>query len=274
MFIKILAILSKIAYSSYEIRIKLQIIFALVKLALLWMLQGTLCSIRISKYVMHFPNPKVALFLIREILITQEYKFNSDNDSPQIIDCGANLGVSVLYFKLLYPNSTIIAIEADINNYVYLARNTKGMSNVRIFNNFVGVDDSLVIKFFSGGAGDLRSSSNSERGGKQEILVNTITLNSLVGKTNVDFLKVDIEGGEHLIFNNCGATDFLNNVSQAIVEYHHNYSNEANKMSDFIRCFESYGFSLQIVGIAPDQNIGNRYFQDILFSFKKIPDLT
>src|SRR5215203_998957 len=41
------------------------------------------------------------------------YRFETQSDSPVIIDCGANIGLSVIYFKRLFPAARIIAFEAD-----------------------------------------------------------------------------------------------------------------------------------------------------------------
>ncbi len=35
----------------------------------------------------------------QEILIDEIYKFEAETDSPLILDCGANIGFSVVYFK-------------------------------------------------------------------------------------------------------------------------------------------------------------------------------
>src|SRR5688572_8635835 len=41
------------------------------------------------------------------------YRFETPSESPQIIDCGANIGLSVIYFKRLFPAARITAFEAD-----------------------------------------------------------------------------------------------------------------------------------------------------------------
>ena len=49
----------------------------------------------------------------REIFIQELYRFETSNPAPVIIDCGANCGLSVVYFKQLFPAAKIVAVEAD-----------------------------------------------------------------------------------------------------------------------------------------------------------------
>jgi predicted O-methyltransferase YrrM len=51
------------------------------------------------------------------------YRFNSLITKPLILDCGANVGVSVLYFKRLYPDAEIIAFEPDEDVFAILKQN-------------------------------------------------------------------------------------------------------------------------------------------------------
>ncbi len=68
-------------------------------------------------------SPQVLYQLFREIFIERVYYFECEHDKPKIIDAGANIGLSVLYFKFLFPNSKIIAIEPDPIAFEYLEEN-------------------------------------------------------------------------------------------------------------------------------------------------------
>ena len=65
------------------------------------------------------------LFLFNEVFLNQEYCFTTNKKSPFIIDCGSNIGMSVLYFKMIYPNSEILAFEPDKDAFGCLAENIK-----------------------------------------------------------------------------------------------------------------------------------------------------
>ena len=48
-----------------------------------------------------------------------------------IIDCGANIGISLIYLKMVLPQSKIIAFEPDPFLFDYLTRNIKGKPSYR-----------------------------------------------------------------------------------------------------------------------------------------------
>ncbi len=61
-------------------------------------------------------------------IITQEiYRFKADTDAPLILDCGANIGLSALYFQRLYPKARIMAFEPDTHNFELLTKTCRTM---------------------------------------------------------------------------------------------------------------------------------------------------
>src|SRR5688572_17057445 len=56
-----------------------------------------------------FLSPFWFLHSVDEIFVEEVYKFKAESDHPVILDCGANIGLSLVYFKKLYPNAHIIA---------------------------------------------------------------------------------------------------------------------------------------------------------------------
>src|SRR5688572_17981519 len=68
----------------------------------------------------------------REIFLRQEYAIQLPAAiKPQvIIDAGANVGFTTLFFLKRYPNAKILSLEPDNQNYELLKRNTSGYSGV------------------------------------------------------------------------------------------------------------------------------------------------
>jgi FkbM family methyltransferase len=133
------------------------------------------------------------IWQFKEIFVDEIYKFNSKNEEPIIYDCGANIGMSCLYFKILYPKARIKAFEADpiITDVLKLNLARNGINDVEIINKAVWIDYNGV-EFGRDGAdgGSIYLMSN-------KIKVDSIRLKDFLDdELEIDFLKIDIEGAE------------------------------------------------------------------------------
>ena len=63
--------------------------------------------------------------LFLEVFMKEDYKVKLDREDPNIIDCGSNIGMSILYFKKEYPNAKIWGFEPLPENYNILEENIK-----------------------------------------------------------------------------------------------------------------------------------------------------
>src|SRR5450759_2402046 len=59
----------------------------------------TLMRSRLLGRTIEFTDSAGYLFVYREVLLDQIYRFVARRSSPFIIDCGANIGLSLIYFK-------------------------------------------------------------------------------------------------------------------------------------------------------------------------------
>ena len=80
-------------------------------------------TVRFANLMIHYPDIDALTFMLEEIFIHEDYRFTSGVAEPLIIDCGSNIGVSVMYFKTLYANCRIRAFEPDSISGEYLERN-------------------------------------------------------------------------------------------------------------------------------------------------------
>lgn len=89
------------------------------------------------------------LYLIREIFLLREYQISTPREAPVIIDCGANIGVSVLYFKRLFPKSVIIAFEPNPMVFQLLKSNVEQNQpkGLELYNYFLS-DKEGSVEFF------------------------------------------------------------------------------------------------------------------------------
>ena len=74
------------------------------------------------------------LFVLYEVLLHRCYYLPDALLPPDvrvILDCGANVGITALYFAWRYPNARIFCIEPDDRNFELLKRNSAGEPRIR-----------------------------------------------------------------------------------------------------------------------------------------------
>ena len=143
---------------------------------------------------------------------------NLSSDKKIIIDLGANIGVETLRFNYLFPNSKIISVEPDKENFEILKKNTHDIENIVNLNNGIWNEDSfLKIKH--------KSIDNSQKisftkAVSDDQSVKSITVSSIIKQhtiNKIDIIKIDIEGAEDIIFDYT-CDDWLAFVDILIIE--------------------------------------------------------
>jgi FkbM family methyltransferase len=146
----------------------------------------------------------------------QLYRFVAEGKAPRILDCGAGIGLSVCYFKRLYPESNITAFEPDPQVYAVLERNCQswGAKGVRLIPRAVwNWETTLPFARVDDHAGRIRESAI----GDETLPVQTCRLRDFLSE-RVDLLRLNIEGAEVDVLLDC--SDLLGNIQSLIVEYH------------------------------------------------------
>jgi len=156
------------------------------------------------------------LFLHDEIIEKEIYKFSTDDSAPYIIDGGANIGLSVLYFKQLYPNARILAFEPDPDIFAVLQRNCSNyeLAEVQLIDRALWVENGFLGFRKDGSLGGRLAADDKSL---PDVEVPTQRLRDLL-HTRVTLLKLDIEGAETDVLEDCA--DLLVNVENLFVEYH------------------------------------------------------
>ncbi len=135
-----------------------------------------------------------------------------------IIDLGANIGIETIRFAKLYPMAKILAIEAEQRNYKLLQVNTSMLVSVSCFN--IAIWDKPAKLNFSSDSESAQSWFLVEAGNDEEAdIIGTPFDNFLKEKniTNIDILKVDIEGAEYELFSN-NINDWIHFVKVVVME--------------------------------------------------------
>lgn len=184
------------------------------------------------------------LFQYGEIFTSEIYKFKAQNQHPYIIDCGANIGLSVIYFKRLYPQASVIAFEPDpvIFNTLSYNINSFGLRHVTLINKALW-SKIASWPFFSEGSDGGRIARRGDSG--NIVHVKTEKLNKYLTKP-VDFLKIDIEGAETKVLEGC--QNLLLNVKNLFVEYH-SFLSEPQTLDILLKILHRFSFRYYISNI-------------------------
>ena len=220
----------------------------------------------------NFFDYRVFTSLFKQMFITREYYFRSKADDPFIIDCGSNIGMSVLFFKWLYPESTIVAFEPDRATFNLLEKNVRGnnLKNVEIFNKAVSDSDG-TIEFYSNPDNpgaltmSIYSTWNPE---KIAYNVDTVKLSQYITKT-VDFLKMDIEGAEVMVIGELAKNGKLRFIREMVMEYHHHMEPSRDLLGKMLATLEENGFGYQIQTALKPPFRKEQYQNLIIYAYQK-----
>ena len=186
------------------------------------------------------------LFIYDELFNKNIYKFKAATDKPYIIDCGANIGLSIIYFKHLFPGASILGFEPDPGSFKVLSYNIAqfGFSDVEVIEKAVWKNED-TLNFFSEGADGGRIALESDKTKIRE--VKSVRLKNYLDR-RVDFLKIDIEGAEATVLKDCG--EALKNVDRMFVEYH-SFTDQPQSLDELLNILSTAGFryNIQHVGI-------------------------
>ncbi|HXC94552.1 MAG TPA: FkbM family methyltransferase [Edaphobacter sp.] len=180
---------------------------------------------------------------------------------PLILDCGANIGASVLWFTARYPDAHIIAVEPAPDNFALLRKNCAKL-DVDLHEAGVGPVDghaSLCNPFGE----SMSYQTNTHNNGIDIEMVSIGTLlTSLPPSAYSPFLlKLDIEGAEKPLFG--GDTSVIDQFPLIIIEPHDWLLPGQQSSVEFFRFHAAAGREFQmkhenIASIAHHPNLHNQ----------------
>jgi FkbM family methyltransferase len=201
---------------------------------------GKLHSHKLFGHETWFVSAQEYLHGIREIFIDEIYKQTLPSNA-HVLDCGANIGLSVIYLKKICPTATIIAFEPDVKNFELLQRNiaSHGLQNVELKNAAVWKENTM-ISFEAGGTMSSKIVLNKES--QQSKRIPAVRLRDYLDK-KIDFLKIDIEGAEFEVLLDISSQ--LGVVENLFVEYHGNFG-QIDQLTRLFSLFSQNGFKYYI----------------------------
>lgn len=158
----------------------------------------------------------------KDSLFDKEYENIRCSNPKVIIDGGAYIGTSAIFFAKKYPNALILAVEPEESNFNMLLKNTKKYKNIVAIKAALWGDvGKKIIKYrYTGhwGYGISDTHNRTETTGQE---IDCVTVGSLMKKYSIDkidLLKMNIEGGEKDVLEN--SSDWIDTVNIMMVELH------------------------------------------------------
>ena len=194
--------------------------------------------------IIRFSSPFWFLHSLEEIFIEEVYRFKSDKEGHLIIDCGANIGLSAIYLKIMFPNAKIIAMEPDEKIFKQLKYNIKSfgfLDEIKLLQAaaWINYDKLTFVSEGSVGGHIIEVNASDDR----YIAVEALRLKDLLKDQNVFFLKIDIEGAEYEVLRDI--KDDLVNVQNLFIEFHVK-KDEDNKLDEILKWIKDAGFDYYI----------------------------
>ena len=190
---------------------------------------GTVISVPLARFAaplkLRYGTSDIAAF--EKIFVWGEYAIRHQGKAKTIIDCGANIGLSVIWFAARHPNARIVALEPDSENYALLLENTRHLENLVTLRAGVWGRTCALTLANPGAASDSYQYNESPSSSAEKIKAFDIeTLRSNHQMETIDLLKMDIEGAEEFVFVD-GCNKWLAVTSQLVIEIHNTRARRA-----------------------------------------------
>lgn len=196
-----------------------------------------------------FINKQDFEFHYNQAFILKVYNFVTQNPAPFIIDCGSNIGLTILHFKKNYPKATIIGFEPNPISFKLLSKNIKqnNFKNVTLYNHALFKREEKINLYVTRDPNLRWATADSTVKTKwydpkvyKTIKVSARKLSPFI-KEKVDLLKMDIEGVEELVLKEI--ENKLHFVNEIFMEFHGMKSNESNNLARILSILRRNRFS-------------------------------
>ena len=185
----------------------------------IWSKNGGLQSIAIPgiQHRIAFRAGTADASTLEKIFVWNDYDLDYPAGVKTVIDAGANIGLSAVFFAKRFPEATIVAIEPNGPNFELLQRNAANYPQVIPLHAALWNEDTTLGLSNPGDRVDsYRYSSDAALESVQALSLPSVL--ERFGISHVDVLKIDIEGAEAQVF--AGRPEWVGRVGMFVIELH------------------------------------------------------
>jgi FkbM family methyltransferase len=177
------------------------------------------------------------VFILGEILHEKQYLLRTGlPPRPIIVDAGANIGISAMWFLGCYPDAILHAFEPARDNYHLLEENFSHNEQIRLFQAALGREEGDVTLYHGSSPGEHSLMSANKETDERVRLMKLASHMDAENLDRIDLLKLDVEGSELDVL--VGLGERIRNISVLVGEVHEKLVDEA----EFYRFLDQVGF--------------------------------
>lgn len=162
------------------------------------------------------------ILVLYSVLEREDYGIELATAPATIVDAGAYVGYSAIYFAERYPAATVFALEPDPSNFALLLLNTRPHPNIVPLNLALWHREGrLALHDSAAGDWGLSVIAGDSPAAVPRAEVEAITIPGILQRFSlqrIDLLKIDVEGAEKGIFEHAG--DWIGRVGAVFAELH------------------------------------------------------
>jgi FkbM family methyltransferase len=213
--------------------------------------------IKLGSFKIFAPDYEILSMLIKEKFVEQEYYFICNLQSPVVVDCGSNIGISVLYFKSLYPDAVIHCFEPYSRAFYFLKKNIEvnNLKNIVLHNKALSNSSGTIELNIPANDNLINARINGKfAGGHTEIVRCEKLSDHLLSLGHTDLVKLDVEGSEIEILDDLNMSGLLNkpSIGKLIIEFHQSVIRDDRVLNRIIDSLRSVSYEVESKTLYPD----------------------
>ncbi|PWU09851.1 MAG: hypothetical protein C5B47_02945 [Verrucomicrobia bacterium] len=184
----------------------------------------------LGNLIFNVRNNASDIFIFEGVFTRQSHNLRLLNEPKTILDLGANAGFTTVFFKKRYPMAQVACVEPMPSNLKCLKINLRlNQIDAEIFPAAIAIKDGAIMMDVSKRDYSHKVSgiNTSLERSMEQLWVPAVTVPTICNKlgwNSIDFLKVDIEGYEKILFSeNCS---WIKQVKAMCIEWHGNLAEE------------------------------------------------